>query len=57
MVQDMTVENIIKIKVTCHDDELDEDFNGDELAEFIVETLSMEFRKDLLEFEVIKYDE
>ena len=48
----MTVETIIKLKVTSHDDELP-DPNPVELAEFIVDVLENEFRKDFLEFEVV----
>ena len=49
----MPVETIIKIKVTCHDEDMT-DANADELTEFIIETLENEFRKDFLEFEMVK---
>lgn len=47
------IETIIKIKVTCHDEELTE-ANADELTEFIIDTLNDEFQKDYLEFEAVK---
>lgn len=50
----MTVEKIIKIKITCHDEELEEDMDVEELTEFIIDTLNNEFRKDLLDFERVQ---
>ena len=49
----MTIENIIKIKVTCHDEDM-MDIDPSELTEFIIETLNNEFRKDFLEFEKVE---
>ena len=50
----MTIEAIIHIKITCHDEEM-EDTNTDDLTEFIIDTLNNEFRKDFLEFEKVDY--
>ena len=47
------IETIVKLKVTCHDDSLT-DVSSKELGEFIAETLNNEFRKDMLDFEVIE---
>lgn len=49
----MTIETILHIKVTCHDEEMTET-DADELTEFIIDTLNNEFRKDFLEFEAVK---
>ena len=47
------IEYTLKIKVTCHDPEM-EVVETDELTEFIIDTLENEFRKDFLEFEAVK---
>lgn len=49
----MCLETILKIKMTCIDDDIDEDM-AEELTEFIVEILNNEFRKDYLTFEAVK---
>ena len=49
----MSLEAILKIKMTCTDDEITEAMT-EELTEFIVETLNNEFRKDYLYFEAVK---
>lgn len=53
MGNEMSLETILKIKMTCTDDDMDEDM-AEELTEFIVETLNNEFRKDYLTFEAVK---
>ena len=47
------IETIIKLKVTCYDDSLT-DVSSRDVGEFIAETLNNEFRKDMLDFEVIE---
>jgi hypothetical protein len=44
------IETIIKIKVTCYDEEITET-DSEELTEFIIDTLNNDFQKDFLEFE------
>lgn len=53
MGNEMCLETILKIKMTCADDDVDEDM-AEELTEFIVEILNNEFRKDYLTFEAVK---
>lgn len=48
----MSVETILQIQMIAHDDEITET-DADDLAEFIIETLNNEFRKDSLEFEKV----
>ena len=52
MAQPM-IETIIKIKVTCHDEEITET-DSEELTEFIIDTLENDFQKDFLEFEKVE---
>ena len=47
------IETIIKIKVTCYDDEITET-DSEELTEFIIDTLNNDFQKDFLEFEKVE---
>lgn len=49
----MSLETILKIKMICSDDEVDDGMT-EELTDFIVETLNNEFRKDYLRFEAVK---
>ena len=49
----MSLETILKIKMTCTDNDINEDM-AEELTEFIVEPLNNEFRKDYLTFEAVK---
>lgn len=48
----MSVETILHIRMIAHDDEITET-DADDLAEFIIDTLNQEFRKDCLEFQKV----